>query len=98
MTARTHLHIHYACTEMVIQPMTEMQSFERHITFFPLDFSLSIRDTVQANFTISFKMSKLTFLVYDFSSNISIVQLSCCSLRAEGVNDGMSDKEQVFAK
>lgn len=51
----------------------------------------------QMNYTISFKMSEFTFLVYDFSSNISIVQLSCCSLRAEGVNDGVSNKEQVFA-
>jgi len=50
------------------------------------------------NFTISFKMSEFTFLVYDFSSNILIVQLSCCSLRAEGVNDGVSHKEQVFAR
>lgn len=32
------------------------------------------------------------------SSTVSIVQLSCCSLRAEGVNDGMSGKEQVFAE
>jgi len=27
-------------------------------------------------------MSEFTFLVYDFSSNVLIVQLPCCSLRA----------------
>lgn len=32
------------------------------------------------------------------STTVSIVQLSCCSLRAEAVNDGMSGKEQVFAE
>lgn len=32
------------------------------------------------------------------SSTALIAQLSCCSLRAEGVNDGMSGKEQVFTE
>lgn len=41
----------------------------------------------QMNFTISFKVPEFAFLNYDFSSNILIVQLTCCSLRAEAVND-----------
>ena len=79
--------------------MTNAKIFERCIKLFLLDFSLSIRYAVhQMNYTISFKMSEFTFLVYDFSSSILIVQLSCCSPRAEEVNDGMSNKEQVFTE
>lgn len=51
----------------------------------------------QENYIINFKISQFTFLSM-ISSTVLMVQLSCCSLRAEGVNDGTSGKEQVFAE